>query len=106
MPEASGRSIVSWRNGSPVRLEEIGTVFDSVESDKTITWRNNVRSIVLAIQRQPGTNTVAVVNEIRKLLPVFEKQLPAAVQLSVMIDRSESIRDSVNDVKFTLTLTI
>ncbi|MBI5593143.1 MAG: efflux RND transporter permease subunit [Deltaproteobacteria bacterium] len=98
--------IVSWRNGSAVRLEEIGSVFDSVESDKTITWRNNIRSIVLAIQRQPGTNTVAVVNEIRKLLPVFEKQLPAAVQLSVMIDRSESIRDSVNDVKFTLTLTI
>ena len=61
---------------------------------------------MLAIQCQPGTNTVAVFNEIRKLLPVFEKQLPAAVQLSVMIDRSESIRDSVNDVKFTLTLTI
>ena len=98
--------IVSWKSGSPVRLEEIGSVLDSVESDKTITWRNNVRSIVLAIQCQPGTNTVAVVNEIRKLLPVFEKQLPAAVQLSVMIDRSESIRDSVNDVKFTLTLTI
>ncbi len=91
--------IVSWQNGSAVRLEEIGTVFDSVENDKSITWRNNVRSIVLAIQRQPGTNTVAVVNEIRKLLPVFEKQLPAAVQLSVMIDRSESIRESVDDVK-------
>lgn len=98
--------IVAWRNGSPVRLEEIGKVFDSVERDKVYTWRNNVRSIVLAIQRQPGTNTVAVVNDIRKLLPVFEKQLPAAVQLEVMFDRSESIKDSVNDVKFTLALTI
>lgn len=98
--------IVSWQNGSPVRLEEIGKVFDSVENDKSITWRNNVRSIVLAVQRQPGTNTVQVVNDIRKLLPMFEKQLPAAVQLSVMIDRSESIRESVNDVKFTMMLTI
>jgi len=98
--------IVAWRNGSPVRLDEIGKVFDSVERDKIYTWRNNVRSIVLAIQRQPGTNTVAVVNDIRKLLPVFEKQLPAAVQLEVMFDRSESIKDSVNDVKFTLALTI
>ncbi len=98
--------VVAWRNGSPVRLEEIGKVFDSVERDKVYTWRNNVRSIVLAIQRQPGTNTVAVVDNIRKLLPVFEKQLPAAVQLEVMFDRSESIKDSVNDVKFTLALTI
>ncbi len=98
--------VVAWRNGSPVRLEEIGKVFDSVERDKIYTWRNNVRSIVLAIQRQPGTNTVAVVNDIRKLLPVFEKQLPAAVQLDVMFDRSESIKDSINDVKFTLVLTI
>ncbi len=98
--------VVAWRNGSPVRLEEIGNVFDSVERDKVFTWRNNVRSIVLAIQRQPGTNTVAVVNDIKKLLPVFEKQLPAAVQMLVMFDRSESIRDSVNDVKFTLALTI
>lgn len=98
--------VVAWRNGSPVRIEEIGCVIDSVERDKIFTWRNNVRSIVLAIQRQPGTNTVAVVNDIRKLLPVFEKQLPAAVQMMVMFDRSESIRDSVNDVKFTLALTI
>jgi len=98
--------VVAWRNGSPVRLEEIGNVFDSVEKDKAFTWRNDVRSIVLAIQRQPGTNTVAVVNDIKKLLPVFEKQLPAAVQMLVMFDRSESIRDSVNDVKFTLMLTI
>lgn len=98
--------IVSWKNGSPVRLEEIATVIDSVERDKIFTWKNNVRSIVLAIQRQPGANTVAVVNDIRKLLPVFEKQLPAAVELSVMFDRSESIRESIEDVEFTLMLTI
>jgi len=98
--------VVAWRNGSPVRMDEIGNVIDSVERDKIFTWRNNIRSIVLAIQRQPGTNTVAVVNDIRELLPVFEKQLPAAVQMMVMFDRSVSIRDSVNDVKFTLALTI
>ncbi|RPJ17181.1 MAG: efflux RND transporter permease subunit [Desulfobacteraceae bacterium] len=98
--------IVAWRNGSPVRLQELGSVFDSVERDKIYTWRNNVRSIVLAIQRQPGTNTVAVVDEIKKLLPVFEKQLPAAVNLMVLFDRSVSIRESVDDVKLTLMLTI
>jgi HAE1 family hydrophobic/amphiphilic exporter-1 len=98
--------IVAWRNGSPVRLQELGSVFDSVERDKIFTWRNNVRSIVLAIQRQPGTNTVAVVDEIKKLLPVFEKQLPAAVNLMVLFDRSVSIRESVDDVKLTLMLTI
>ncbi len=98
--------IVSWKNGSPVRLEEVATVLDSVERDKIFAWRNNVRSIVLAIQRQPGANTVAVVNDIRKLLPVFEKQIPAAVGLSVMFDRSESIRESIEDVEFTLMLTV
>ena len=98
--------IVSWKNGAPVRLSDIGRVIDSVENNKSITWRNNIPSIVLAIQRQPGTNTVAVVDDIKKLLPVFKKQLPSSVALSTVIDRSESIRDSVNDVKFTLILTI
>jgi HAE1 family hydrophobic/amphiphilic exporter-1 len=98
--------IVAYRNGNPVRLEEIGNVFDSVENDKTASWWNGERSIILAIQRQPGTNTVEVVDGIKKLLPLFRQQIPADMHLDVHYDRSVSIRDSVNDVKFTLLLTI
>jgi HAE1 family hydrophobic/amphiphilic exporter-1 len=97
--------IVAWRNGSPVRLDEIGTVQDSVENDKVFTWRGDTRAIVLAIQRQPGTNTVEVVDKIKSLLPVFQHQLPAAVDMQILYDRSVSIRASVEDVKFTLMLT-
>ena len=71
--------IVAYRNGSPVRLEELGRVIDSVENDKVAGWRTDTRAIVLAIQRQPGTNTVEVVNAIRALLPTFRAQLPASV---------------------------
>jgi hydrophobic/amphiphilic exporter-1 (mainly G- bacteria), HAE1 family len=98
--------IVAYRNGSPVRLSDIGRVVDSVENDKTAAWYNDERSISLAIYKQPGTNTVAVAGEVRRLLPTFQKQLPAAASLHVLYDRSESIRNSVNDVRFTLLLTL
>jgi HAE1 family hydrophobic/amphiphilic exporter-1 len=98
--------IVTYRNGSPVRLDEVGTVFDSVENDKTASWYNGNRAIVLAIQRQPGTNTVEVVDNIKKLLPQLRQQMPAGIELGTLYDRSLSIRNSVNDVKFTLVLTV
>ena len=98
--------IVAWRNGAPVRLEDIGTAVDSVENDRIAAWYNNERGIVLAIQRQPGTNTIAVVDAIKKLLPAFRRQIPASVKMEILFDRSESIRESVNDVKFTLVLAI
>ena len=98
--------IVAYRNGSPVRLGELGQVIDSVENDKSANWFNGMRGMVLAVQRQPGTNTVEVVDSIRKLLPQFREQMPAAVQLTILYDRSVSIRDSVHDVQFTLLLTI
>ena len=98
--------IVTWRNGAPVRLGDLGPVLDSVENDKIASWRGDSRAIVLAVQRQPGTNTVEVVNKIRKLLPAFTEQIPASVALSVLYDRSVSIRESVEDVKFTLLLTM
>ena len=104
--EAYRPIIVAYRNGSPVRLEELGKVIDSVENDKVAGWFNNTRSIVLSIQRQPGTNTVEVVDNIKQLLPSFRAQMPAAVNLEVMIDRSMAIRDSIADVKFTLGLTV
>jgi HAE1 family hydrophobic/amphiphilic exporter-1 len=98
--------IVAYRNGSPVRLEQLGRVVDSVQTDKVASWYNNDRSVILAIQRQPGTNTIEVVDSIRKILPVFQSQLPASVKLGVLYDRSVSIRDSVHDVQFTLLLAI
>ena len=98
--------IVAYRGGSPVRLQELGNVIDGVENDKIASWYKDRRAIVLAIQRQPGTNTVEVVNAIRKLLPTFRDQMPASVDLNVLFDRSESIRDSVHDVQFTLFLTV
>jgi len=102
--------IVAYRNGSPVRLEQLGQVIDSVEDDKTASWYANAntmqRSVVLAVQRQPGTNTVAVTEAVKELLPVLEKQLPPSVQVHVLFDRSESILASVNDVKFTMVLAL
>jgi HAE1 family hydrophobic/amphiphilic exporter-1 len=98
--------IVAYRGGSPVRLDELGRVIDSVENDKVANWYNNTRSIVLAVQRQPGTNTVEVVDSIKRLLPTFRAQMPASVDLNILYDRSVTIRQSVNDVKFTLLLAV
>lgn len=98
--------IIAYRGGSPVRMQELGRVIDSVENDKVASWHKDTRAIVLAIQRQPGTNTVEVVDSIKNLLPTFRAQMPASVNLNILYDRSVSIRDSVNDVKFTLFLAI
>ncbi|WP_419786178.1 efflux RND transporter permease subunit [Pseudodesulfovibrio sp.] len=98
--------VVSWRNGSPVRLSDVADVFDSVEQIRRRNWYNGTPGMVLAIQRQPGTNTVQVVDAVRSLLPSFQAQLPAAVKLNVLYDRSESIKASVEDVQFTLLLTV
>jgi hydrophobic/amphiphilic exporter-1 (mainly G- bacteria), HAE1 family len=98
--------IVAYKGGSPVRLQELGKVIDSVENDKVKSWFNNKPAIVLAILRQPGTNTVEVVNSIKQLLPSFRDQMPASVNLSILYDRSVSIRASVRDVQFTLFLAI
>ena len=98
--------IFAYRNGRPVRLQELGRVIDSVQNDKVASWFNGTRAIVLSVQRQPGMNTVEVVNRIRALMPQFNAQLPAAVQLQILYDRSISIRESVNDVEFTLLLTV
>src|SRR6185369_9170088 len=80
--------ILAYPNGSPVRLEQPGRVVDSVQTDKVASWYNNDRSVILAIQRQPGTNTIEVVDAIRKIIPVFQSQLPASVKLGVLYDRS------------------
>lgn len=100
--------IVAWRNGAPVRLEEVATVHDSVEDNKRANWLvdkdRQARSIILAIQRQPGANTIATVEAIKAVLPAFQEKLPASVELKVFYDRSVSIHESVGDVQFTLVL--
>jgi HAE1 family hydrophobic/amphiphilic exporter-1 len=98
--------IVAYRNGSPVRMSDIGRVIDGVENDKTAAWFNGVRGIQLPVYRQPGTNAVEVVDNVKAILPTLQAQLPPAVNLYVLFDRSITIRDSVEDVKFTLELAL
>jgi hydrophobic/amphiphilic exporter-1 (mainly G- bacteria), HAE1 family len=102
--------VVAYRKGSPVRLEELGNVIDSVEDDKTASWFGTAsgkqRSIILAIQRQPGTNTISVTDGVKGLLPLFKAELPPAVHMEVLYDRSETIRESYHDINFTMVLTL
>src|SRR5215469_4818784 len=98
--------IVTYRNGSPVRLEQLGNVFDSVQNDKIASWWNDTPSVVLAIQRQPGTNTVEVVDAVKQVLDQIKPIIPQSVGVQILYDRSVSIRQSVGDVKFTLFLAV
>jgi HAE1 family hydrophobic/amphiphilic exporter-1 len=104
------RIVVAYRNGAPVHLAELARVLDSVQENRVASWyydrSGGSRSIGLGVQRQPGTNTVEIVRRIRALLPAFRQQLPASVRLEVMFDRSVAIHESVEDVKFTLLLSV
>jgi HAE1 family hydrophobic/amphiphilic exporter-1 len=96
--------IVAYRNGAPIRFSQLGRIVESVENNRTASWFNGHRAIVLAVQRQPGTNTIEIADAIKKILPQFEKQLPPTIKFTIINDRSESIRASVHDVQFTLIL--
>ena len=98
--------IVAYKNGAPVRLQDIGQVLDDVQDNKTAGWFDGTRAVVLAIQRQPGTNTVAVADGVRALMASLQAQLPASVEVHTLYDRSVSIRQSLADVKGTLFLTL
>ena len=98
------RQIITWKNGAPVRIADIGRAIDSVQNNRAASWFNGQRAIVLAVQRQPGTNTIAVVDEVKRILPHFEATLPASVQLDILYDRSQTIRASVSDVQTTLVV--
>jgi len=104
--EAYRSLVVTYRNGSPVRLGDLGKVLDSVENNKIAGWFNNNRAIILAVFRQPGANVVEVVDAIKKLLPGLHAQIPPSVNLEILFDRTQSIRESVEDVEFTLFLTL
>jgi hydrophobic/amphiphilic exporter-1 (mainly G- bacteria), HAE1 family len=104
--EAFKNVIVSYKNGGSVKLQDIATIEDSVEDTRSYGSLNGNRAVVLAIQRQPGANTIDVVERIRKLLPVFKSQIPAAIEIKPLFDRSVAIKASVEDVEFTLKLAI
>lgn len=98
--------IVAYRNGSPVRMQDLALCIDSVQNDKLAGWLNDKRAILLAIQRQPGTNTVQVVENIKRILPDLQSKLPSACKVQILYDLSDSVKDSVKDVEFTLLLTV
>ncbi|HTN93564.1 MAG TPA: efflux RND transporter permease subunit [Gallionella sp.] len=102
----AGLVIATSTSGAPVRLSDVATVEDSVESVKTAAWANGERAITLSVQRQPGANTVATVDEIKAAMPKLVAQMPSSVQLKLRNDRSVSIRNSIHDVKITLSITI
>jgi len=98
------KQIIAWRNGAPVRFQDIGRAINDVENNRTATWLNGKRAIVLSIRRQPGSNTIQIIDEINRIIPQFERHLPSSVKLSTIYDRSQSIRASVADVQLTLLI--
>ncbi len=108
--EAFRPLVVAWRHGTPIRLDQVAKVIDSVEDDKSASWiyqrGKGLRAINLMMMKQPGSNTIDVVDGIRKLLPVFQSQLPPSVNLEIRGDRSQQIREAFNDIQFTMALTL
>ncbi|MDF3065821.1 MAG: efflux transporter [Polyangiaceae bacterium] len=102
--------IVTYRNGAAVRIKDVGRAVDSVENDKTAAWRGDKngmpRAVVLGIRKQPGANTVEVVQEVMGLLPAFRQEIPGSVDLDVIFDRSQTVKASVHDVQLTLVITL
>jgi HAE1 family hydrophobic/amphiphilic exporter-1 len=98
--------VVAYRNGAPVYLDQVARVVDGVENDKIASWFNDNRAVVLAIQRQPDANTVAVVDLVRNRLPQYRASVPPSINMEVLNDRSISIRESVTDVQETLAIAI
>ena len=98
--------VVTYRNGVPVKLGDIAHVLDDVQNNKIASWYNGKRGMILGVQRQPGTNTVAVANAVNALVAQMREQFPPSVQLETLYDRSVTIQESVHDVKFTLVLTL
>ena len=96
--------IVAYRNGAPVRFQDVANVVDSVENTRAANWFRGERTIGLSVQRQPGSNTIELVDRIKQMLPIFLKQLPASAHLDIIYDRSQTIRASVADVQITLLI--
>src|ERR1041384_7451769 len=98
--------VIAYRNGAPVILTDVARVLDDVENAKLAAWMNDTPAVIMNIQRQPGANIIEVADRIKKLLPQLQAALPPAVKMAVLIDRTTTIRASVDDVKFELMLTV
>jgi multidrug efflux pump len=98
--------VVAYRNGAPVTLSDVAQVIDGVENTKLAAWKNETPAVILNIQRQPGANIIQVVDRVKKLLPQLRANLPASIDVSVLTDRTTTIRASVRDVQFSLALTV
>jgi hydrophobic/amphiphilic exporter-1 (mainly G- bacteria), HAE1 family len=103
---AYGPMVVTYRNGAPVRLQDLGKALDSVENTRVASWFNDKRAVILGVQRQPGANVVQVVDSIKEVLPTLREQIPGSIKLDVFFDRTQSIRESTHDVQLTLIGTI
>jgi hydrophobe/amphiphile efflux-1 (HAE1) family protein len=105
-PEAYGDLIIAYRNGSPVRVKDVGKAIDGPENNLIAAWYNKQRAIILPIQRLPGANVIATVDRIKAMMPVLQASIPSGIKISVISDRTETIRASVADVQFTLVLSV
>lgn len=105
-PDQYADLVIAYRNGSPVRIRDIGRAISAGENELIAGWNNNRRAIILAIQRQPGANVIETVAKINAMMPVLQASIPAAVKINVISDRTQTIRASVADVQFTLLLTV
>src|SRR5262249_12018722 len=98
--------VIAYRNGSPVQLSDVANVIDGTENARQAAWMNSVPAVIVNIQRQPGTNIIEVCDRIKNLLPDLKSTLPSSVAISILTDRTDTIRASVKDVQFELMLTI
>src|SRR5260370_2995474 len=105
-PEGYNDLIVAYRNGSPVRIRDVGKAIDGPENDLIAGWFNNKRAILLVIQRQPGANVIDTVDRVKAMLPVLQASIPSAIKVNIISDRTQTIRASVSDVQFTFLLTV
>jgi hydrophobe/amphiphile efflux-1 (HAE1) family protein len=105
-PEKYADLIIAYRNGSPVRIRDVGRAISAGQNELIAGWENNKRAIILAVQRQPGANVIETVQRIKDMMPVLQASIPAAVKIDVISDRTQTIRASVADVQFTLMLTV
>jgi hydrophobe/amphiphile efflux-1 (HAE1) family protein len=105
-PEKYADLIIAYRNGSPVRIRDIGRAISAGQNELIAGWENNKRAIIMAVQRQPGANVIETVQRIKDMMPVLKASIPAAIKLDVVSDRTQTIRASIDDVQFTLLLTV
>src|SRR5262249_36248796 len=98
--------VIAYKNGAPVRLSDVANVLDDTENVKQAAWMNDTPAVIMNIQRQPGANIIAVVDRVKALLPQLQASLPRAIEVSILTDRTTTIRASVHDVEFELMLTI